>query len=112
MYGTCIADKSSYPCGQYVSFTSVSFYSYTFLCNDWISPIKTLCYGHEIFKTDMEEGKDFVTNFKSNAKSKLFDDHLWLSVIRRPKKSNFSRVQRWSMCLSTVFLTMVVNAMW
>jgi len=42
----------------------------------------------------------------------MFDDHLWLSVARRPQKSNFSRVQRWSMCLSTLYLTMVVNAMW
>jgi len=60
----------------------------------------------------MEEGKDFVSLVKDNTKSKMFDDHLWLSVARRPQKSNFSRVQRWSMCLSTLYLTMVVNAMW
>ncbi|KAF6038212.1 hypothetical protein EB796_003483 [Bugula neritina] len=86
--------------------------TYTFLCNDWLSPVQTLCYGHEIFSKDMEEGKDFVSLVKDNTKSKMFDDHLWLSVARRPQKSNFSRVQRWSMCLSTLYLTMVVNAMW
>ncbi|XP_067950294.1 uncharacterized protein [Watersipora subatra] len=86
--------------------------TYTFLCNDWISPVQTLCYGHEIFTKDMEEGKDFVGLVKSNTKNKIFDDHLWLSVVKRPNKSNFSRVQRWSMCVSTMFLTMVVNAMW
>jgi len=41
----------------------------------------------------------------------MFDDHLWLSVVRRPNKSKFTRVQRLSMCLSTLFLTMIVNAM-
>ena len=89
-----------------------SIFSYTFICNDWLSPVKTLCYGHEIFSADMEEGKDFVSLLKGNAKTKMFDDHLWLSVVKRPNKSNFSRVQRWSMCLSTMFLVMVVNAMW
>jgi len=41
----------------------------------------------------------------------MFDDHLWFSVSHRPNKSNFTRVQRLSMCLSTLFLAMVVNAM-
>lgn len=92
--------------------TELLIIRYTFYCYDWISPNETLCYGHEIFKLNMEEGRDFATLVKGNTKSKLFDDHLWLSVIRRPNKSSFSRVQRWSMCISTLFLMMVVNAMW
>ena len=82
------------------------------MCNDWISPVETLCYGHEIFSTDMTEGKDFKSLMKANTKSKFFDDHIWLSVVKRPNKSNFSRVQRWSLCISTLYLMMVVNAMW
>ena len=60
----------------------------------------------------MQEGTDFIALFKSNTKTKVFDDHLWLSVVKRPNKSNFSRVQRWSLCIATLYLTMVVNAMW
>ena len=87
-------------------------FRYTFLCNDWISPVQTQCYGHEIYSTNMQEGTDFIALFKSNTKTKVFDDHLWLSVVKRPNKSNFSRVQRWSLCIATLYLTMVVNAMW
>ena len=82
------------------------------MVNDWISPVQTDCYGHEIYSIDIAEGKDFVSLMKTNTKSKFYDDHLWLSVVKRPTKSNFSRVQRWSLCISTLYLMMVVNAMW
>ena len=43
---------------------------------------------------------------------KIFDDHIWLSVGIRKTKSNFTRLQRLSVCLSLLFMTMIANAMW
>ncbi|XP_077869620.1 polycystin-1-like protein 2 [Saccoglossus kowalevskii] len=61
-------------------------------------------------------GKDEVTNFRylftSSAKKDLTDGHLWFSVLSRPSKSSFSRVQRLSCCLSLLFTTMIANCMW
>ncbi|KAK7506559.1 hypothetical protein BaRGS_00002034, partial [Batillaria attramentaria] len=50
--------------------------------------------------------------FSSSARKKLANDHLWFSVFSRPTRSNFTRVQRISCCMSLLFLTMITNAMW
>ena len=42
---------------------------------------------------------------------KLTNDHMWLSVVSRPTRSSFSRVQRVSCCVSLLFLTMITNCM-
>ena len=47
-----------------------------------------------------------------NARSRLTDDHIWLSVFSRPCYSVFTRCQRASCCVSILFLTMITNAMW
>ena len=49
--------------------------------------------------------------FTSSARKKMANDHLWLSVFSRPTRSNFTRVQRLSCCMSLLFLTMITNAM-
>ena len=49
---------------------------------------------------------------QTNIQKKLFDDHLWLSVGYRSTRSRFTRVQRLSVCLAILLLTMVSNAMW
>ena len=36
---------------------------------------------------------------------------MWLSVVSRPTRSSFSRVQRVSCCVSLLFLTMITNCM-
>ena len=42
---------------------------------------------------------------------KFYDDHTWLSIFKRPRRSRFTRVQRVSCCLSILFLGMVTSAM-
>ena len=42
---------------------------------------------------------------------KFTDNHLWVSVFSRPNKSNFTRLQRISCCMSVLFCTMIANAM-
>ena len=47
----------------------------------------------------------------SNVTKSFWNDHLWLSVGYRKSRSTFTRVQRLSVCLSILFLTMITNAM-
>jgi len=42
----------------------------------------------------------------------LADKHLWLSLLNRPAQSRFTRVQRLTVCFTSLFLFMGVNAMW
>jgi polycystin 1L2 len=56
-----------------------------------------------------------ITQFKhlftQSVKKKFTDNHLWFSVFSRPTKSNFTRLQRISCCMSVLFCTMIANAM-
>ncbi|XP_078720866.1 polycystin-1-like protein 2 [Lampetra fluviatilis] len=45
-------------------------------------------------------------------KGNFSEGHLWFSVFFRPFKTNFSRVQRISCCVTLLFLMMIANAMW
>jgi polycystin 1L2 len=49
--------------------------------------------------------------FGASVRKKLTNDHLWFSVVSRPTKSSFTRVQRVSCCVSLLFLTMITNCM-
>ena len=54
----------------------------------------------------------FTHLFYDKARIKLFDDHLWLSIIGRPSRSNFTRLQRLTCIVCLLFTTMMANAMW
>ncbi len=60
-------------------------------------------------------GKEDMTTFGSlfttATRRRLTDSHLWVSVVSRPNRSNFTRVQRISCILSLIFTTMIANAM-
>ena len=83
-----------------------------FVCNNWLAVEK----GDGL--TDRVLGiacnKD-ITQFKhlftQSVKKKFTDSHLWFSVFSRPTKSNFTRLQRISCCMSVLFCTMIANAM-
>jgi len=49
--------------------------------------------------------------FAVKGKRGMTDDHLWLSVVTRPARSRFTRIQRLSCCLSLLFTAMLANAM-
>jgi hypothetical protein len=49
--------------------------------------------------------------FTQSVKKKFTDSHLWYSVISRPTRSNFTRLQRLTCCISLLFCTMIANAM-
>lgn len=49
--------------------------------------------------------------FNTSVRKKLTNDHLWVSVVSRPTRSNFTRVQRISCCVALLYLTMITNCM-
>ncbi|ELT87232.1 hypothetical protein CAPTEDRAFT_84236, partial [Capitella teleta] len=49
--------------------------------------------------------------FNSSFRKKLTNDHMWVSIVSRPTRSSFTRVQRVSCCVSLLFLTMITNCM-
>lgn len=56
-------------------------------------------------------GPGFKNLFYSMSSVDLADYHLWASVITRPPRNPFTRVQRASCCLCFLYLAMVCNAM-
>ena len=61
-------------------------------------------------------GKAELTSFNylfwQKTKHNLADGHLWFSIFQRPARSNFTRVQRLTCCLTLLFTTMVVSLAW
>ena len=83
-----------------------------FICDNWLAVEKGDGMIDRIIPVaSIEELKSFTHLFTQSMKKKLSDDHLWFSVFSRPVRSNFSRLQRWSCCISLLFCTMIANAM-
>ena len=83
-----------------------------FVCDDWLAVEegdgkieKTL------FPASKKELTKFNVLFTSEVRKNLTDGHIWFSVVARPPRSNFTRVQRLTCCLSILLCTMVSNAM-
>ncbi|XP_071153699.1 uncharacterized protein [Mytilus edulis] len=85
---------------------------YVFLCGDWLSTSKGdgKCY-RKLYasKKDLNENNSLIHVI---SESKLFDDHLLLSLFSRPSFSRFSRVQRLICIFSILSMSMLCSAMW
>ena len=90
-----------------------SFNRYLFVCEEWLS---VECEDGKTSRTLKVSTMDSEVNsgllFRHNINRKLFDDHLWLSVVFRNSRSRFTRKQRLSVCMALLYLTMITNAMW
>lgn len=58
-----------------------------------------------------KENAGFDSVFSQETRTNLTDNHLWLSIVVRPQRSLFTRVQRLSCLMSLLMLTMITNAM-
>ncbi|KAK8392418.1 hypothetical protein O3P69_014648 [Scylla paramamosain] len=86
---------------------------YEFIANDWLA----VEYGDGqidrlLSVAGSEERKAFKHLFRNTSNKELSDGHLWFSVFLRPYRSRFTRCQRVASCFSSLFLFMLVNAMW
>ncbi len=83
------------------------------MCNDWLAlDASDGQIERDLKVSTSSEDADPGALLQGNITRKLFDDHIWLSVGYRQTKSQFTRVQRLAVCLATLLLAMVTNAMW
>ncbi|XP_070569906.1 polycystin-1-like protein 2 [Ptychodera flava] len=90
--------------------TKEAFY---FLCERWLAVEKDDGLTNRLL--DVASNGDIVKFnrlFSARARKDLTDGHIWFSVIARPSRSNFTRVQRLTCCLSLLYTTMIANCMW
>ena len=85
---------------------------FVFMCNRWLAVefddgevLRTLPSSRQ------EDLKYFNHLFYSVTQKNITDSHLWFSVLRTPKMSNFTTAQRLSCCLAVLYCTMLANAM-
>ena len=85
-------------------------YRYIFPCERWLSVETSL----EANLTSVTQGKpvQFESRFFNQARGRLSENHMWMSILYRPVSSTFSRVERASCALAYILLTMVSNAMY
>ena len=85
---------------------------WTFLCNNWfalekgdgkidrtLTPISPL------------EMQTFKYSLSSQGSKSFSDGHIWLSVVTKPPRSTFTRVQRATCCLCLLMSAMLANAL-
>ena len=83
-----------------------------FICDNWLAVEKNDGLVDRVVPVASEkELKSFSHLFTQSVKKKFSDGHLWFSVFSRPVRSNFTRLQRISCCISLLFCTMISNAM-
>ena len=83
-----------------------------FVCDNWLAvdegdgKIEKLLY-----PASKKELTKFNVLFTSEVRKNLTDGHIWFSVVTRPPRSTFTRVQRLTCCLSILMTTLIANAM-
>lgn len=83
-----------------------------FICDRWLAVEEDDgMVDRTLVPASKEDLTSFNLLFSTEARKNLSDNHLWFSVIARPAKSTFTRVQRLSCCLSIMVSTMLANAM-
>ncbi|EDO32324.1 predicted protein, partial [Nematostella vectensis] len=83
-----------------------------FMCSRWLALEKDDgLVDRVLLVSTVAELKNFKTLFNTKVSNDLFDGHLWMSVVKKPPRSPFTRVQRLTCCMSLLFTTMMTSAM-
>ncbi|XP_072374082.1 polycystin-1-like protein 2 isoform X2 [Scyliorhinus torazame] len=83
-----------------------------FICNSWLAIDLDENMADKIFLTASDvELKSFKNLFFMKTAESLTDGHIWFSVVERPPRSFFTRVQRVSCCFSLLLGSMLTNIM-
>ncbi|XP_035695282.1 LOW QUALITY PROTEIN: polycystin-1-like [Branchiostoma floridae] len=86
---------------------------YHFLANSWFSLEEPDGFVEkDVYVASPDALKKFSTVFKNETARGLSEQHLWLSVLERPARNRFTRVQRVTCLATLVYSFMCVNAMW
>ena len=83
---------------------------YFFLCGQWLAADED---DGEVDRVLPVAGQEEITGFNhlffSTARKNLTDEHLWISIVSRPTRSTFTRLQRLTCCLVLLFTTMIAR---
>ena len=87
--------------------------TFFFLCQSWLAVDEGDGLVDRVVPVaSLEELTSFSELFSDKSKKSLTDAHLWVSVFVRLGKSHYTRLQRLSVVIAVMYLTMLVNAMW
>ena len=85
---------------------------WTLFCNDWFALEKGDGKINRILTpVGSQEMQTFSYSLRSQGSRGFSDGHIWLSVVTKPPRSKFSRVQRASCCLCILLSAMLANAL-
>ena len=85
---------------------------FTFICNQWFGLSKDDGKIERIITAASPyDLQSFNYTFNNKASNNLAEGHLWLSVVMKPSRSHFTRVQRATCCLTLLLSAMLANAM-
>ena len=83
-----------------------------FACDRWLALEKGDGFVSRVLEvSDKKKLTSFGILFRTKTSKDIFDGHLWFSVVGKPSKSTFTRVQRLTCCMSLLFSAMITNAM-
>lgn len=83
-----------------------------FLSRQWLALDK--CDGlieRVLYPATPKQLTGFKNLFYINTTTKLVNDHLWFSVVTKPYRSTFTRVQRLTCCFTLIYSALIANAM-
>ena len=96
-----------------ISLRLPSSHRYAFLCDRWLAvDMDDGSLERMLPSASREDLTNFSHLFSTSTRKDMSDDHLWFSLMSRPTRSRFTRVQRLTCCLALLFSTMIGNAMW
>ncbi|RNA05799.1 polycystic kidney disease 1-like 2 [Brachionus plicatilis] len=84
---------------------------YHFICEKWLD-ISNGQIDQRIPVSGEEKLKNLAYLLKRQTKDKISDEHLWFSLITKPRLSNFSRIDRLTCCFVLLFTTMLTNILY
>ncbi|XP_062611722.1 uncharacterized protein LOC134273545 [Saccostrea cucullata] len=85
---------------------------YVFLCDKWLAVEQDDGMVERILPlTSNQTLTSYDQLISEHARFNATENHLWLSMIIRPQRSNFTRVQRLTCAFALLFLTMITSCM-
>ncbi len=90
--------------------TKEKFY---FVCEKWLAVDQDDGMIERVLAVSGDAQKnEFSYLLKKQAKYKITDGHLWISVLARPAMSTFTRMDRLTCCFVFLFINMLMNIMY
>ena len=80
-----------------------------FVCDQWLTPDDT--QGYFMCRLTVTEVPKFTYAFRVRSLQNMRDQHTWMSIIKCPPHSTFTRMQRVSCAFAFIMMSMLVNIM-